>query len=303
MLGGEIPRLRFAALRMTCGGEEVGWVPASARTTGGSGTGCSRTAPTRWLSDGWEGWVPAPRLHGGRISTPGQRGERDGRFANSPYQMVVRRVGGMGSRPPSSRGQDLDARTTGGAGRAVREQPLPDGCQTGGRDGSPPPVFTGAGSRRQDNGGVGLGLEVGDDGFEGLYGLVYVSVGVGEGGVELLEALEDSLLLDEVAEAGLDCVVGGQGGAVVGEGLVGEDDVEDGVFTSGLSGDLGLGAEVVQRVAESSSGDPDAFVSALFTELGQGWLSRRRRRRGYRSVFRSVQRGRRHRPGTSRRAP
>ena len=53
----------------------------------------------------------------------------------------------MGPRPPSSRGQDLDARTTGGGG---------------------------------------LGLEVGDDGFEGLYGLVYVSVGVGEGrgGVE-----------------------------------------------------------------------------------------------------------------------
>ena len=64
-------------------------------------------------------------------------GERDGRFANSPYQMVVRRVGGMGPRPPSSRGQDLDARTTGGgAGRAVRQKPLPDGCQTGGRDGS-----------------------------------------------------------------------------------------------------------------------------------------------------------------------
>ena len=37
-----------------------------------------------------------------------------------------------------------------GGGRAVREQPLPDGCQTGGRDGSPPPVFTGAGSRRED---------------------------------------------------------------------------------------------------------------------------------------------------------
>ena len=227
VLGDEIPRLRFAALRMTCGGEEVGW-------------------------------VPAPRLHGGRISTRGQReGRGSGRFANSPYELSVSRVGGMGPRPPSSRGQDLDARTTGGAGRAVREPPLPDGCQTGGRDGfplppvftgagssrekrvggrgsvlggeiprlrfaalrmtcggrkwdgSPPPVFTGAGSRREDNGGVGLGLEVGDDGFEGLYGLVYVRVGVGEGGVELLGALEDSLLLDEVAESGLNCVVGG----------------------------------------------------------------------------------------------
>ena len=95
-------------------------------------------------------------------------GERDGRFANSPYQMVVRRVGrmgprlrgnnggsgtggsrtspyqmvvrrvvGMGPRPPSSRGQDLDARTTGGSGTGgSRTSPLPDGCQTGGRDGS-----------------------------------------------------------------------------------------------------------------------------------------------------------------------
>ena len=87
-----------------------------ARTTGGGGRAVREQAPTRWLSDGSQGWVPAPRLHGGRISTRGQRGEGDGRFANSPYQMVVRRVGGMGPRPPSSRGQDLDARTTGGRG-------------------------------------------------------------------------------------------------------------------------------------------------------------------------------------------
>ena len=159
---------------------------AGSRRGGGRGSGRFANTPTRWLSDGWEGWVPAPRLHGGG-------------FANSPYQMVVRRVAGMGPRPPSSRGQDLDARTTGGggAGRAVREQaptrwlsdgwegwvpaprlhggristrgqregerdgrfankPLPDGCQTGRRDGSPPPVFTGAGSRREDNGGRGV---------------------------------------------------------------------------------------------------------------------------------------------------
>ena len=148
VLGGEIPRLRFAALRMTCGGgsgrfankplpdgcqtgrrdgspppvftgagsrrEDNGGegeravreqpLPDGCQTGGrdgspppvftgagsrredngrGGGADGSRTAPTRWLSDGWEGWVPAPRLHGGRISTRGQRGgERDGRFAN-----------------------------------------------------------------------------------------------------------------------------------------------------------------------------------------------------------------------------
>ena len=74
-------------------------------------------------------------------------GERDGRFANSPYQMVVRRVGGMGSPPPRGQRGERDGR--------FANKPLPDGCQTGRRDGSPPPVFTGAGSRREDNGGSG----------------------------------------------------------------------------------------------------------------------------------------------------
>ena len=51
--GDEIPRLRFAALGMTCGGALVG------------------------MTCGGRGWVPAPRLHGGRISTRGQ-GRRGG---------------------------------------------------------------------------------------------------------------------------------------------------------------------------------------------------------------------------------
>ena len=59
-----------------------------------------------------EGWVPAPRFHGGRISTRGQGGEglRDSwvPLRCARYDMWVV---GMGPRPPSSRGQDLDART------------------------------------------------------------------------------------------------------------------------------------------------------------------------------------------------
>ena len=47
--GNEIPRLRCATLGMTCGGALVG------------------------MTCGGRGWVPAPRLHGGRISTRGQR--------------------------------------------------------------------------------------------------------------------------------------------------------------------------------------------------------------------------------------
>ena len=117
--------LRCAPNDMWGGGSGMGPRPPSSRgqdldartTGGGAGRAVREQAPTRWLSDGSQGWVPAPRLHGGRISTRGQRGERDGRFANKPLRVV---------------------------------------CQPGGRDGFPPPVFTGAGSRREDNGGRGV---------------------------------------------------------------------------------------------------------------------------------------------------
>ena len=134
---------------------------------------------------------------------------------------------------------------------------------------------------REDTDG-GLGLEVGDDGFEGLDGLVYVGVGVGEGGVEFLGALEDSVLLDEVAETGFDCVVGGQGGAIVGERVVGEDDVEDGVFAGCLGGDFGLSAEIVQGVAESSSQWTRCVRKRPPCGVRPGWRGRRRRRRDFR---------------------
>ena len=81
----------------------------------------------------------------------------------------------MGPRPPSSRGQDLDARTTGGRGRGVHEPPV-RGRKMGSRprldggrlcagitergmgprirednwgDGFPSPSFTEAGSARE----------------------------------------------------------------------------------------------------------------------------------------------------------
>ena len=90
-----------------------GWVPSSARTTGGSclsswrgeayrrgdGDGSPHTRGQRvgvdsrfrlcgggFFVGGW-GWVPAPCLRGGRISTRGHGGlgQGDGRFANRPY--------------------------------------------------------------------------------------------------------------------------------------------------------------------------------------------------------------------------
>ena len=113
-------------------------------------------------------------------------------------------------------------------------------------------------------------MEGGDDGLEGGDGLGDVFVGVGQGWVEFLGALEDALLLDEVAEFCFDGIVGGKGGAVVGERVVGEDDVENGVFAGGLGGDFGLGAGGVQGFAELSADFPDSFVGAFLAEFGEG---------------------------------
>ena len=114
-------------------------------------------------------------------------------------------------------------------------------------------------------------MEGGDDGLEGLDGLGDVFVGVGQGGIEFLGALEDSVFLNEVSEAGLDGVVGGEGRAVVGEGIAGEYDVEDGVFAGGLGGNFGLGAGGVEGLAEFVVRRfPDAFVGAFLAEFGEG---------------------------------
>ena len=58
------------------------------------GTGGSRTAPTRWLSEGMRDGSPHARgQREGRGSDGSRRdvdGGGNGRFANRPYQMVVR---------------------------------------------------------------------------------------------------------------------------------------------------------------------------------------------------------------------
>lgn len=113
-------------------------------------------------------------------------------------------------------------------------------------------------------------MEGGDDVLEGFDGLGDVFVGVGKGGIEFLGTLEDALLLDEVAETGLDGVVGGEGGTVVGERVAGEDDVEDGVFAGSLGGDFGLSAGSVQGFAEFPSDSPDSFVGSLLAEFSEG---------------------------------
>ena len=103
------------------GGWGGGWVPAFARTTEGrDGEG---------FGEGREGWVGAPRLHGGRVSTRGHGGGRS-----------CSRGGGMGWR----------MREDTGRGRVLVR---------GGRDGLAPPAFAGAGFRREDTGGAGRGMD------------------------------------------------------------------------------------------------------------------------------------------------
>ena len=100
-----IPRLRFAVLGMTCWGAKKGWVPAYARMGPRRGDGDPRIREDNGSPWGWGFPFPHPSLRG-RVLCGGM---------------------GMGPRPPPSRGQDLDARTTGGdgsGGRAVREPPV-----------------------------------------------------------------------------------------------------------------------------------------------------------------------------------
>ena len=131
--GDKIPRLRCAALGMTCGGR--GWVPASARTTGGgvfTRAGSSREERRgEFEGEGRREW---PKRDGRPLGSP-LRGEEGGREDDEIPRLRCARNDmwgsagrndmwkGMGPRPPSSRGQDLDARTTGGVssrGQAFR---------------------------------------------------------------------------------------------------------------------------------------------------------------------------------------
>ena len=115
-------------------GCEGGWVPAYARTTGG-------------------GWVPASVITGEGCP----RGKGDGIHASArttggwvpDYRHLESRlsVGGWGWVPAS-------ARTTGG-GWVPASVFARAGSLWGDGDGSPPPAFAGAGSRREDNGRAG----------------------------------------------------------------------------------------------------------------------------------------------------
>ena len=129
-----IPRLRCATLGMRCGGVVVGmtcggrgWVPASARTTGGgvfTRAGFSREERRgEFEGEGRREW---PKRDGRPLGSP-LRGEGGGREDDEIPRLRCARNDmwgkGMGPRPPSSRGQDLDARTTGGVssrGQAFR---------------------------------------------------------------------------------------------------------------------------------------------------------------------------------------
>ena len=87
------------------------------------------------------GWVPTPRLHGGRISTRGQGGggQQD---SSTPLRCARNGMCEVGNEDGDGFPPPREQRTEGGAG--MREG-----------DGFPPSVFTGAGSRREDKEGGG----------------------------------------------------------------------------------------------------------------------------------------------------
>ena len=141
-------------IREDNGGEEERWVR---RDVMAGGTGGSRIAPTRWLSEGMRGWVPASartRGGGGAMGEARRDGEGNGRFANRPFQMVVR--GNEGWVPAC-------ARTTEGRGGWARR----DGGGTGGSRTNPTRWLSegGMGPRmREDNGGEGaMGPRIRED--------------------------------------------------------------------------------------------------------------------------------------------
>ena len=177
--GGGNGRFANRPYQMVVRGNE-GWVPASARTTEGrgsdgsrrdvmaGGTGGSRTAPTRWLSEGMRDGSPHPRGQrrgGGAMGEARRDGGGNGRFANRPYQMVVR--GNEGWVPASARTtggrgsdgsrRDVMAGGTGGS-RTARSRWLSEGM----RDGSPHP-------RGQRRGGGAMGEARRDGGGNGRF--------------------------------------------------------------------------------------------------------------------------------------
>ena len=127
-MGSRPPSSRGQALCGNNGGRD-----GSPHTRGQRGEGQQdSSAPLRcarndmWVLGGWDGFPAAVFTGGMGPRPPSSRG-----------QALRGNNGGRdGSRPPSSRGQDLRG-------------------NNGGRDGFPPPVFTGAGSRREDNEGKG----------------------------------------------------------------------------------------------------------------------------------------------------
>ena len=88
-------------IREDNGGEGERWVR---RDVMAGGTGGSRIARSRWLSEGMRDGSPHPRGQrrgGGAMGEARRDGGGNGRFANRPYQMVVR--GNEGWVPASAR--------------------------------------------------------------------------------------------------------------------------------------------------------------------------------------------------------
>ena len=154
--GGRVLAFRLCGGGLSAG--EGGWVPAFARTREGIGRPLGQRVggfPTTVISRagspwGGRGWVPAYARTTRGDGSPHPRGQRvrvDSRF---------RLHGGRAVR--GGRGMAPRIREDTGGGRVLAFRLCEGTLSVGGDgDGSPPPAFAGAGSRREDTGAWGRG--------------------------------------------------------------------------------------------------------------------------------------------------
>src|SRR5215472_10286751 len=125
--------------------------------------------------------------------------------------------------------------------------------------------------------GIGVVAGHGLEGrVEGLDGPLDVFFSVGERHVELLGGLDDATLEKRASEDGVARAVRGQGRPVVGDGAIGEVDLEHGRLSRHLGGDAGRARRFLERRLHPAARLEESRVGARLAQLGEGGEAGRR---------------------------
>src|SRR5215831_18728219 len=120
---------------------------------------------------------------------------------------------------------------------------------------------------------AGIGVVAGH-GLEGrveaLDGPLDVFFSVGERHVELLRGLDNATLKKRPGEDGVACAIRGQGRAVVGDGAIGEVDLEHRRLSRHLGGDAGCPRRVLECRLHAGARRKEASIGTWLAKLGQG---------------------------------